>query len=94
MGRRRAPLLRRVPPLHDLIELAARIGYGARGFVYLSVGALILLASVDLIGDAVGTKGALAWLAQRPLGRLWALQIGRGLAAGQRPALGLRDRAR
>ena len=81
MGRRRAPLLRRVPPLHDLIELAARIGYGARGFVYLSVGVLILLASVDLIGDAVGTKGALAWLAQRPLGRLWALLIGLGLAA-------------
>jgi hypothetical protein len=81
MGRRRSPLLRRVPPLHDLIELAARIGYGARGFVYLSVGVLILLSAVDLIGDAVGTTGALAWLAQRPLGRLWALLIGVGLAA-------------
>ena len=81
LGRRRSPLLRRVPPLHDLIELAARVGYGARGFVYLSVGVLILLAAVDLIGDAVGTKGALTWLAQRPLGRLWALLIGLGLAA-------------
>lgn len=81
IGRRRSPLLRRIPPLHDLIELAARVGYGARGFVYLSVGVLILLAAVDLIGDAVGTKGALAWLAQRPLGRLWALLIGVGLAA-------------
>ena len=80
-GRRKSPLLRRVPPLHDLVELAARIGYGARGFVYLSVGVLILLAAVDLIGDAVGTKGALAWLAQRPLGRLWAFLIGLGLAA-------------
>ena len=74
-------MLRRVPPLHDLIEWAARIGYGARGFVYLSVGVLILLAAVDLIGDAVGTRGALEWLAQRPLGRLWALLIGLGLAA-------------
>ena len=81
LGRRRSPLLRRVPPLHDLIEWAARIGYGARGFVYLSVGVLILLAAVDLIGDAVGTRGALEWLAQRPLGRLWALLIGLGLAA-------------
>lgn len=78
---RRSPLLQRVPPLRDLIELAARVGYGARGFVYLSVGILILLAAVDLIGDAVGTTGALAWLAQRPLGRLWALLIGLGLAA-------------
>jgi hypothetical protein len=70
-----------VPPLHDLVELAARVGYGARGFVYLSAGVLILLAAADLIGDAVGTTGALAWLAQRPLGRLWALLIGLGLAA-------------
>jgi hypothetical protein len=67
--------------MHDLVETAARVGYGARGFVYLSVGGLILLAAVDLIGDAVGTKGALTWLAQRPLGRLWALLIGLGLAA-------------
>ena len=44
-------------------------------------GLLTLFASIDLIGDAVGTKGALAWLAQRPLGRLWALLIGLGLAA-------------
>lgn len=81
IGRRRPPLLRRLPPLRDLVELAARVGYGARGFVYLSVGVLILLAAVDLIGDAVGTRGALTWLAQRPLGRLWALLIGLGLAA-------------
>ena len=80
-GRRKSPLLRRVPPLHELVELAARLGYGARGFVYLSVGVLILLAAVDLIGDAVGTRGALEWLAQRPLGRFWALLIGLGLAA-------------
>jgi len=70
-----------VPPLPVLAEWAARTGYGARGFVYLSVGVLVLLASFDLIGSAVGTKGALAWLAQRPLGRLWALLIGLGLAA-------------
>ena len=81
VGRRKSPLLRHVPPLRDLVELAARVGYGARGFVYLSVGVLILLAAADLIGDAVGTRGALAWLAQRPLGRLWALLIGLGLAA-------------
>lgn len=80
-GRRRSPLLRHVPPLHELIEWAARIGYGARGFVYLSAGVLILLAAVDLVGDAVGIKGALDWLAQRPLGRLWAFLIGLGLAA-------------
>lgn len=80
-GRTRSPLLRRVPPLHDLLELAARIGYGARGFVYLSVGCLILLSAVDLVGDAVGTKGALDWLVLRPLGRLWVFLVGLGLSA-------------
>jgi hypothetical protein len=73
--------LRRVPPLHDLLELAARVGYGARGFVYLSVGLLVLFATLGLIGDTVGVKGALEWLSQRPLGRVWMLLIGLGLAA-------------
>nr|WP_209282460.1 DUF1206 domain-containing protein [Brevundimonas alba] len=81
LGRKRSSILRRVPPLKELIEWAARIGYGARGFVYLSVGVLVLLAAMDVIGDSVGTKGALAWMASRPLGRLWALLLGLGLAA-------------
>lgn len=80
-GRKRSALLRRIPPLRDLLELAARVGYGARGFVYLSVGVLVLAASLDLVGDAVGVKGALEWLSQRPLGRLWMLLVGLGLAA-------------
>jgi succinate dehydrogenase hydrophobic anchor subunit len=80
-GRKKSPLLRRVPPLKDLLELAARVGYGARGFVYLSVGLLTLLAAADLIGDAVGTRGAVAWMALRPFGRLWLLLLGLGLAA-------------
>ena len=80
-GRRKSPVLRRVPPLQDLLELASRIGYGARGFVYLSAGLLILLAAADLIGDAVGTKGAIAWMAERPFGHLWLLLVGLGLSA-------------
>lgn len=80
-GRKRAPPLRRVPPLRDLLELAARVGYGARGFVYLSVGVLVLLATLGAIGDAVGVRGALEWLSKRPLGRLWMLMIGLGLTA-------------
>lgn len=80
-ARRRSTLLRRVPPLHDLLELAARFGYGARGFVYLSVGAIALLAAMDRVGDAVGSRGAVAWLAEQPFGRVWLILLGLGLWA-------------
>jgi succinate dehydrogenase hydrophobic anchor subunit len=80
-GRHRSSLLRRVPPLRVLLEWAARLGYGARGFVYLSAGLLILLAALGLVGDTVGVKGSLDWLAMRPLGRVWVLLVGLGLAA-------------
>lgn len=67
--------------MQTLLEMAARFGYGARGFVYLSVGVLTLLAAADLIGDAVGTKGAIVWLAEQPLGRVWLLLVAVGLMA-------------
>ena len=72
-GRARFALLRRVPPLHDLLEGAARVGYGARGFVYVSVGMIALLAALDRVGDAVGSRGAAAWLAEQD--RLELLRI-------------------
>jgi hypothetical protein len=80
-GRRKSPLLRRTPKLSTLIEWAARFGYGARGFVYLSVGVLIVLAATDRVGEAVGTKGAIGWLSQQPFGRVWLFMVGIGLAA-------------
>ncbi|WP_395946006.1 DUF1206 domain-containing protein [Brevundimonas sp.] len=79
--RNRLPLARRTPPLASLIEGAARVGYGARGFVYLSAGALTLLAAVDLIGAAAGTGGAAGWLAEQPFGRVWLALLGLGLWA-------------
>jgi hypothetical protein len=81
LGRKRSPLLRRVPDRAVLIEWAARIGYGARGFVFLSVGLLILFSAFDLAGEAVGTRGAIAWLGERPLGRVWLLLLALGLSA-------------
>lgn len=72
---------RRSPRLHHWLELAARVGYGARGLVYLSVGLLTLVAAVNLAGDPVNVSGALAWLSQRPLGRVWLVLLGLGLLA-------------
>jgi hypothetical protein len=62
------------------IELASRIGYAARGLVYLGLGSLVLLAALDLTPRAKGAKGLLRAWADWPLG--WALiaGIGFGLA--------------
>jgi hypothetical protein len=62
------------------IELASRIGYAARGLVYLGLGAIVLLAALDLTPRAKGAKGLLSAWAEWPLG--WALigAIGVGLA--------------
>lgn len=79
--RQALPVTRRTPRLATLVEWAARAGYGARGFVYLSAGALTLLAATDRIGEAVGTGGAAGWLAEQPFGRVWLVLLGLGLWA-------------
>lgn len=72
---------RRRETVLNVVELVARIGYGARGFVYLSGGALTLLAIPGLVDGAAGTRGAIGWLALQPLGRAWVLLLGLGLLA-------------
>lgn len=80
-SRKRSKLLARTPPLATLIVVAARVGYGARGFVYLSVGLLTLSAALIHRGDAVGTKGAFGWLSDQPFGRVWLILLALGLVA-------------
>ncbi|WP_292109387.1 DUF1206 domain-containing protein [Brevundimonas sp.] len=65
----------------EALEAIARVGYGARGFVYLSAGALTLLATLDRTDGAAGAREALVWLAQQPFGRAWLLLAGGGLLA-------------
>jgi len=77
----RFPALKRTPRLATLVEWAARAGYGARGFVYLSAGTLTLLAATDQIGNASGSSGAIGWLAAQPFGALWLVLLGSGLWA-------------
>lgn len=62
------------------IELASRLGYAARGLVYLGLGTVVLLAALDLTPRAKGAKGMLSAWADWPMG--WALigAIGVGLA--------------
>ncbi|WP_339933422.1 DUF1206 domain-containing protein [uncultured Brevundimonas sp.] len=74
--------LTRRPKLSDkVIEGLARVGYGARGFVYLSAGVLTLLAATDDVDEAAGSREAIGWLAQQPFGKLWLVLLGLGLMA-------------
>lgn len=61
--------------------VAARVGYGARGFVYLSVGIVALASAFGLGADAIGSQGVGLWLARQPFGRVWLILLGLGLWA-------------
>lgn len=71
----------RFPRLHEALEASSRFGFAANGFVYLSVGILMLAAAVGMRGQAVDPHGVLYVLAQQPFGRLWLILIGAGLWA-------------
>ncbi len=65
-------------PWIALLEAAARLGYLARGAVYLSVGAVALLAALRLSPHAEGALGALEAWGDWPLGLalLWMVGVG------------------
>jgi hypothetical protein len=80
-------------PVATAIELACRVGYLARGFVYLSIGAIALLAAADLTPRAKGSLGALQAWADWPFGvaLLWLTGVGLYGFAGWRALQALFD---
>ncbi|WP_425991701.1 DUF1206 domain-containing protein [Brevundimonas sp. TWP2-3-2] len=79
--RRRRTWHDRFPRLHDALEASSRFGFAANGFVYVSVGLLMLATAIGMRGQAVDPHGVLYVLAQQPFGRLWLILIGAGLWA-------------
>lgn len=82
----RVQTTRAASPWPRIAATAARVGYMARGSVYVSVGAIALLAALRLSPHAVGAIGALeAWSAW-PAGLvlLWAVGLGLYAFAGWR----------
>jgi hypothetical protein len=65
-------------PLGALAQLGCRLGYLARGFVYLSIGAIALLAAIDAIPRAEGALGSMEAWAAWPAGfvLLWTTGLG------------------
>jgi hypothetical protein len=60
------------------LQLLARLGYAARGAVYLLVGGLAVVAAATS-GRAMGSKDALRILLTQPLGEIWVAGIAVGL---------------
>ncbi|MEH7442081.1 DUF1206 domain-containing protein [Bacillus sp. JJ1122] len=56
-----------------------RLGYWAKGLVYVMVGVLAALAAIGPSGDTTGTSGALQSLAEMPFGEVALWFIGFGL---------------
>ena len=75
------------------VEAAARLGYAARGAVYLSIGTIALLAAFDLIPRAEGAVGALEAWGDWPAGvaLLWLVGLGLYGFAGWRALQSLFD---
>lgn len=62
-----------------VLEMTSRIGYAARGVVYLSIGVAALLAAVELTPTAEGAAGAMQAWGSWPAGMLLLLLVGWGL---------------
>lgn len=67
------------PGLARALEWASRLGYAARGLVYLGLGAIVFLAAVDLTPKARGAKAMLAAWADWPLGLVLVAAVAMGL---------------
>lgn len=77
---------RLVAPLARVLEGAARLGYAARGAVYVSIGAIALMAATGLAPRAAGAVDALEAWGQWPPGvvLLWITGVGLYSFAGWR----------
>ncbi|MBW4934095.1 DUF1206 domain-containing protein [Marinobacter sp. F4206] len=64
----------------NAITALARMGYAARGTVYLLVGGLAALAAIGQGGQTTGSRGAIAQLLTAPLGDFLLATLALGLA--------------
>ena len=66
---------------HPWTERLARVGYAAKGVVYIVVGALATLTALGVGGEAKGTRGAMRSIARQPFGTVLLSIVAFGLLA-------------
>ena len=62
----------------EKIEFLAKIGWGAKGALYVTLGSLAVMAAVGEGGGLHGSKGVLQWLSGEPFGRVLLVAAGVG----------------
>ncbi len=68
------------PKTATWVERSARLGYAAKGIVYITVGLLATLAAFNLGGETTSSSGALEAIARQPFGQLLLSIVAIGLA--------------
>jgi len=66
---------------HPWIERLARLGYAAKGVVYVVAGALAVMTAAGVGGELTDARGALRSIARQPFGRTMLAVVAFGLAA-------------
>ena len=61
------------------LKTTAIIGFISKGFIYLVIGLLSLLAALNMGGESSGTNQALEFLKKQPFGQVLLLVLGLGL---------------
>jgi hypothetical protein len=61
------------------VEKLARLGYAAKGVVYITIGALATRVAAGSGGKTAGTEGAMESIARQPMGRVLAAFLALGL---------------
>src|SRR5690606_20897975 len=52
----------------EKLQLAAKVGWGTKGALYLTLGILALMAGFGSGGQISGSEGVLQWIQNQPLG--------------------------
>src|SRR5579885_2798214 len=63
-----------------LVERLARLGYAAKGVIYIVVGILAVEVAIHAGGRTTNTQGALATIGHEPFGQFLLLIVAIGLA--------------